>query len=139
MSEQVGSNITQSGFVSEVVDGRIKVSLFRPGACGSCQMKGYCGGENDERQEFEVAASGYKVGDEVQLDMSTTTGLRAVLVAYLLPFAVLLISLIIGLQLGLSETHAGLISLLITGVYYWLLNLMSERIKNHFSIKIQRL
>jgi sigma-E factor negative regulatory protein RseC len=133
------SDITHSGFVSEVADGRVKVSLFRPEACGGCQMKDYCGGDNDERQEFEVTANGYKVGDEVELNMSTATGLRAVLVAYLLPFAVLLVSLVVSLQVGLTEAQAALVSLSITGFYYVILKMMAGSIKDHFSINIQRL
>ncbi|MEQ8714604.1 MAG: SoxR reducing system RseC family protein [Cyclobacteriaceae bacterium] len=139
MPDQLSSDIIHSGFVSEVKPGQVKVSLFRPEACGGCQMKDYCGGDQDERQDFEVVASGYQVGDEVQLQMSATTGLRAVLLAYLVPFAVLLIVLILGLQLGLSETQAGLMSLLTTAAYYGLLKLKSDLIKDHFSIQIQKL
>ncbi|MEQ9301807.1 MAG: SoxR reducing system RseC family protein [Cyclobacteriaceae bacterium] len=139
MAQYNVSDIIHSGFVSEVANGRVKVSLFRPEACGGCQMKDYCGGDNDERQEFEVAANGYQVGDEVQLLMSTSTGLRAVLVAYLVPFAVLLLSLIAGLEMGLTEAEAALVSLSTTGLYYILLKMMSGSIKNHFSINIQKL
>ncbi|MEM8894707.1 MAG: SoxR reducing system RseC family protein [Bacteroidota bacterium] len=132
-------DISHAGFVSEVSQGRVKVSLFRPEACGSCHMKDYCAGDQEERQEFEVNADGYQVGDEVQLHMSTTTGLRAVMVAYILPFVILVSSLIIGLQSGLSENMAGLVSLLLTGLYYLLLRLFSTEIKGHFSIQIQKL
>lgn len=139
MAQDITSNITHSGFVSQVADGHVKVSLFRPEACGGCQMKDYCGGDNDERQEFELVANGYQVGDEVQLLMSTSTGLRAVLVAYLVPFAVLLLSLIIGLEMGLTEAEAALVSLSTTGLYYILLKMISKSIKGHFSISIQKL
>ncbi len=139
MPDQLSNDIIHSGFVSEVKPGHVKVSLFRSEACGGCQMKDYCGGDQDERQDFEVTASGYQVGDEVQLQMSTTTGLKAVVLAYLVPFGVLLVTLILGLQLGLSETQAGLISLLVTAAYYGLLKLKSDLIKDHFSIQIQKL
>lgn len=139
MAQDTTSNIIHSGFVSQVTEGHVKVSLFRKEACGGCQMKDYCGGDNDERQEFEVAASGYQVGDEVQLLMSTSMGFRAVVMAYLMPFAVLLLSLIINLQLGLSEAEAALVSLSTTALYYVILKVMSGSIKNHFSINIQKL
>lgn len=139
MSDQLTSEIRHSGFVSEVMADGVKVSLFRPEACGSCQMKSYCGGDQDERQEFEVTAKGYQVGDEVQLNMTTTTGLKAVLLAYVMPFAMLLLSLIIGLQLGLSEAHAGLISLAVTAAYFGFLKFNTDVIKGHFSIQIHKL
>lgn len=139
MPDQMTSQITHSGFISKVADGRVKVSLFRPEACGSCQMKGYCGGDNDQREDFELSASGYELGDEVQLMMSTDTGLRAVVVAYIVPFFVLMISLITSLQLGLNEGIAALLSLLFTGLYFVTLKVMSGDLKQHFSIKIQKL
>ncbi len=139
MPELDTSEIKHAGFVSEVVDGRVKVSLFRPEACGSCHMKDYCGGDQDERQEFEVAADGYSVGEEVLLHMSTSTGLRAVLLAYIVPFLLLVIVLIASLQLGLSESIAGIVSLLTTATYYMLLKLFATDIKDQFSIQIQKL
>ena len=138
MSDQMTTAISHHGFVSEVVDGRVRVSLFRPEACGSCQMKGYCGGADEHREHFEITASGYEVGDEVQLTMSATTGLRAVVFAYLMPFGILLLVLLAGLQLGLGEGASAVLSLVATGTYYIILKMVSGSIRHYFSIDIRK-
>lgn len=133
------SEITHRGFVSAVADGSVKVSLFRPAACGSCLMKGHCGAEHEHREHFEIEAQGYALGDEVQLTMSTGTGLGAVLVAYIIPFIVLMLALITSLQLALSEGMSAVISLLAVGLYYVILKMASATIRHHFSIHIKKL
>ena len=58
-------------------------------ACASCQSKAGCGmSESQERvMDIPVEAENYHVGEMVEVVMQRNLGLKATLIAYVLPFS----------------------------------------------------
>jgi sigma-E factor negative regulatory protein RseC len=59
--------------------------------------------------------------------------------AYILPFFVILIALIICTIIGLSEALAGIISILTLIPYFTLLYLFKNKLKKEFSFSIKKI
>ncbi len=99
------------------IDGdRIECAIDCGDACGGCKAKSVCsglGGESSNKKILSLISTNpnHKVGDVISVEISTAMGLRAVLLAYMLP-VVLVIGLLLLLQsIGLSELWSGISAL----------------------------
>jgi len=68
--------------------------------------------------------------------MKQSLGTIAVLLGYVFPFLVVLISLILFLQLGLDQGIAGILSILTLVPYYGLLYLLKDFFKKKFQYNL---
>jgi len=134
--------IEHSGIVQAVADGCVRVRITARGACGTCRAREACGmGESAEKiVEVYTARSGeYAAGDSVVVGVARRMGVTAVLLAYALPFA-LLLAVLAGLTAaGAGEGAAALGALGAVALYYGGLCLLRGRIdrKIHFTINKQ--
>ena len=79
----------------------------------------------------------YGVGDEVQVVLKATMGLKAVWLAYFLPLVILL-GVALGLiALGVGEVAAGLAGIGGVALYYLVLWLLRDRLRNEYVFTIQ--
>jgi len=79
----------------------------------------------------------YGVGDEVQVVLKASMGMKAVWLAYVLPLFVLM-AVILGLiALGVGEVVSGLAGLGAVGLYYLGLWLLRDRLRNDYVFTIQ--
>lgn len=121
---------------------RIDVSILSESACATCKVKSACGMSETEEKVVSIFthdAPAYRVGEQVVVSVTRNMGLRAVFLAYVVPFLVLLVSLLVLLEAGLSEAAAGLISLGVLALYYIVLWLMRRRIEREINFNIRKL
>ena len=116
------------------------VAIVASGACHTCRARELCGMSESSEKLIEVRTSDagtYTPGERVVVSEEQTMALRAVLIAYVGAFAVLLLVLIGALACGLSEGLAALASLLGVGGYYGVVYLLRHRIerKIYFAIR----
>ena len=116
------------------------VQIVSHAACSECHAAGVCGLSEYTEKAIEVPASptaSYGVGDEVQVVLKATMGLKAVWLAYFLPLVVLL-GVALGLiALGVPEVAAGLAGLGAVALYYGVLWLLRDRLRNEYVFTIQ--
>ena len=116
------------------------VQIVSHAACSQCHAAGVCGLSEYTEKAIEVPTSpsaAYGVGDEVQVVLKATMGLKAVWLAYFLPLVVLL-GVALGLiALGLSEVVAGLAGIGAVALYYGVLWLLRDRLRNEYVFTIQ--
>lgn len=132
------SQIEHSGIVSGIGDGSITVKITAHPACSSCHASGICNASGSVDKYFELPAQeGINEGQDVRVITSLSTGFRALLLGYLYPLLVLVVSLIVTLAIGINEVWAGLTSLLLTTVYYVVLYRLRGRIEKtiNFTLK----
>lgn len=132
--------VEQSGTVEQISDHNIRVKVHREAACGDCNAKGICFlGEGSER-EFEISrfTPGLKPGDKVDVIISQSMGNKAVFLGYLVPFIILISSLIILNTIGVSELLTGIISLCTIAPYYFLLYLFRNRLRKTFTLSARK-
>lgn len=79
----------------------------------------------------------YEVGDEVEVLLKASMGFKAVWLCYAIPLVVLL-GVILGLMaLGVAEVPAALAGLAAIGLYYLLLYLFRDKLKNEYIFTIK--
>jgi positive regulator of sigma E activity len=134
--------VCHPGVVKEIHKDLIRVSILSQSACGSCRAKGACSlGESTEKMidVFSTTDQSFSVGDEIQLVMNESTGLKALLFGYILPFLFLLIVLFTLSAITGNEKLAGLISVGTLIPYYISLSFFRKYLKKSFSFSIQKL
>lgn len=135
--------VCHPGVVKEIRKDLIRVSILSQSACGSCRAKGACSlGESAEKMIDVFSSSDdqvFTIGEEIQLIMNESTGLKALLFGYILPFLFLLIVLITLSAITGNEKLAGLISVGTLIPYYISLSFFRTYLKKSFSFSIKKL
>ena len=77
------------------------------------------------------------MGDQVEVVLKASMGMKAVWLAYCIPLVVLL-AVILGLMaLGVAEVPAGLAGIAAVALYYLVLWLLRDRLKNEYIFTIK--
>ena len=134
------NEITHRGKIVEITPDFTTIEIIASSACSSCHAKSLCGMSEDQEKLIMLATDPYaahKVGDEVDVCTKLTMGLKAVWISYVIPLAVLMI-LILSLS-GVFETEVfrGLAAIAGVGVYYFIIWLFRDRLKNEFTFYIK--
>lgn len=132
--------IKHPGRVVEVDPKELHVQILSMSACASCHAKGFCSAADMKDKIVDVKNNyedRYKVGDQVTLVLKRTKGSHAVFLGYIMPFLVVLISLIVLVSTTQNEGLAAVISLVWLVPYYAILYLRRDKIKEKFDFKIE--
>ena len=123
------------------IDGHsVFVRMTVNSACSACHAKGVCGASEQTDKIVEVetaAATDFQVGDSVEVAlMQRDMGSTSVVLAYVVPFFVLTAVLLGVLALGLSEGVAVLAAIGGVAIYYIVLHLLRDKVKNEIKFII---
>ena len=130
----MSKTVSHKGVVFAVDGRRLKVQIQSVSACAACHAKGMCTLSDKEEKLIDIespAAVDKKVGDVVTVVVTQQRGMQAVVLAYILPAIVVILSLV-GLLNIVSEPVAIILSLLSLAVYYIILYLFRNRISSKF-------
>ena len=134
-------DIHHSGIISEINNEKILVSIISHSACSSCKVKGMCNVSEMKEKIVEVNHQpeiNYKIGEEVTVLMKKSLGSQAVLLAYVLPFLIMFIVLIVLVNLTENEGISALISIAMLVPYFYVIYLLRDRFKKKFVFVIQK-
>ena len=132
--------IRHSGIVKRIDDDFVYVSIVSQSACASCHARGACNITDLNEEVVEVprgSASGCQVGDRVEVAMRKSLGTRAVMLGYIVPFLLVIATMIVILAVTGREGLAGLLALGVLIPYYLLLYLRRNHLKRTFTFSIQ--
>ena len=133
--------ISHKGRVVSADSKKVSVEIVSESACAACHAAGLCGMSESRKKIVEVPAPAgmeYASGQAVEVCLAPKTGLKAVLLSYVLPVMFVLI-LILSLSLiGLGELAAGVISILGVALYYLVLYLFRDRLAEGYEFFIRR-
>ena len=116
------------------------VLLQTRGACSACHAAGLCWMGEAAEKAVEVPTHpfpSYQVGDEVDVVLTASMGMKAVWIGYFLPLVVLLAVALGLLALGVGDAAAGLSGIGAVGVYYLGLWLLRDRLRQEYVFTIQ--
>ena len=88
-------------------------------------------------QVTTVAILQYGVGDEVEVVLKASMGMKAVWLAYFIPLLVLLAVVLLLSALHVGEVVTGICALVAIGLYYLLLYLFRDKLKNEYIFTIK--
>jgi len=132
--------IKHSGVIKEIDDYQYYVSIVAQSACASCSVKGVCNVSEMKDEIVEVPRNkteNFAIGDKVDILMEKSQGTKAVMLGYIIPFLIVLVTLIVSLNLIGNEGIAGLISVGILVPYYLALYLKRDALKTAFRFRIR--
>lgn len=107
MSQQ----ICHRGIVKSITDDVVTVSIATESSCGSCQAKTICGFTETSDKLIHAHKDDtviVNVGDEVQVTMESSLGTKAVLLVYIAPLVILILSLLVCMQFTTELIAAGI-------------------------------
>ena len=137
------AGVKHLGEVIRIEGDVVAVRMTVNSACSACHAKGVCGAseQTDKIVEVETAdASMYKVGDSVEVALlQRDMGSKSVILAYVVPFFVLTLALVGALLLGASEGVAVLSALVGVALWYGVLYLVRDKVKNRIKFIIIKL
>lgn len=142
MSRQL-DKVEHEGRVVEISEDFISVEIVNKSACAACHAKGVCAASDQKVKVIEVPydlsslAQDYKVGDEVNVVMKGSLGLKAIWVAYVVPLIVLVAAVLVLSLCGCNEVWTGLGSIAAVAVYYCGVFLFRNRLSKIFTFYIE--
>ena len=126
--------VKHCGEVVRIEGHSVFVRMTVNSACSGCHAKVVCGASEtaDKIVEVESAlASDFQIGESVEVALfDNSMGTKSVVLAYVVPFFVLTAVLLGVLALGLSEGVAVLAALGGVAIYYIVLHLLRDKVKN---------
>jgi len=140
-TSKLHENIEHPGIIDKIDNERIWVKIQPQSACGNCHSKSYCGMAESVDKVIEVQnnqpGKSWKQGERVKIALRRSLGYKALFLGYLLPFLILIFSLIITLSIHINEGLAAGISIFLLVPYYSILYYKRDIIRSsfHFFIK----
>ena len=136
-------------------DGTALVRIVQTSACAACKAKAMCASAESAEKEMTVVLLGdgqWAVGDTVEVMVQQKMGWKAVVLAYLLPFFVMLAVMFLGNGLlamgdgatGLlgdeakREAVLGTVALCAMALYYLLLGMFKDKLQKEFSFTARK-
>ena len=140
-------------------DGTALVRIVQTSACAACKAKAMCASAESAEKEMTVtlayphplpegkgvntAHQTYAIGDEVEVMVQQKMGWKAVVLAYLLPFFVMLAVVAVGSGIGnriseIGEEVIGTVALCAMAVYYIVLGLFKDKLQREFSFTARK-
>ena len=134
------NTIKHLGIVENIQGSHLSVRIVQTSACAACSAKGHCSSADSKDKIIDIidtAASSYQVGERVMVVGEMSMGMMAVVLAFIIPFVLLIFSLFLFVALIGNELYAALLSLAILIPYYFILWLNKTRLKQKFSFTIK--
>ena len=133
-------------------DGTVRVRIVQTSACATCKAKSMCASAESKEKEILALFVGekqdIKLGDEVVVMVQQKMGWKAVLLAYVLPFIVMMAVIMLGneaMRLFGNETMGkkgeaiiGTVALCAMGTYYIILGFFKDKIQKEFSFTARK-
>ncbi|MEE1142094.1 MAG: SoxR reducing system RseC family protein [Bacteroidales bacterium] len=133
--------VEQKGIVIKKQEDKLVVKIEQKSTCSSCHARGACTSLDKKDKEIEIKSkdtANYNIGDVVIITISTKLGMKAVLIAFVLPLILIVLALFLSIKIfSLSQSLSALISLLVLSAYYFLLYKQNLFLSKQFNFTIK--
>lgn len=133
--------IRHEGVVTRT-DGRFAhVIIVQTSACSACKARSMCVSSESQEKEMDVVMlEPLQPGDRVEVLVRERLAWKAVLLAYIMPFVVMMaVIAVLDLTTGWSEAVVGTLSLCAIALYYIGLSVFKHRLQKDFSFTARKL
>ena len=136
----MSQKIEHSGKIIHIDEKNVQVSIIQKSACSDCHAKGACSASDMDEKIIDVTTTdtSYKVGDKVLIVGQSSLGFFAVLLAFVIPFLLILLSLFVLRLYTDNEALSGIIALSVLIPYYLILSQFNSKLKNKFQFHIEK-
>lgn len=129
--------VNHEGIVSKISKSTITISLKGNVNCEGCKAQSACGVSDSNDKEIEVLnpIQSFQINEAVEVILKKELGLKAVFWAYVFPFILMAVVLVVTSFL-FEEWVAGLLSLFILLPYYFMLYVLKDSFQKVFQVSI---
>lgn len=134
------NEISHKGVIKSITPELTTVEILSTSACAECHAKGMCGMSESKVKEISVPTDPYsvhEVGDEVQVMLKKSMGLKAVWISYVIPLFILMILILSLSSVNVHEAYVGLGAIAGVALYYLIIYLFRNRLANDFVFYIK--
>lgn len=137
----MADRIRHSGIVDSVGDDCVRVRILQASACASCKVSGYCNASESKEKMVDVYGTTYKgrvnVGDHVVVTASRQVAASALLLAFGVPFVILVVVLF-AVVVATSDEAVGAVAGIASLVpYYFVLYLFRDKMRRKMTFDIE--
>lgn len=132
--------IRHKGKIVEINQEFTTVEIISQSACQECHARGLCGLSEEVVKAIQVPTRGFdtwQVGDEVDVCLRKTMGMKAVWISYVVPLMILMVLVMTMSSLVASEWLVGLIAIAGVAAYYFVIFLLRERLATDYVFYIK--
>lgn len=137
-TEASGNSIEHLGIIREITPGTIRISLLNVSGCATCHTKATCAVSDVDNKIIDVVNTGqhFEKGETVKVILQKSLGPLALFLGYLVPFILLMIVLITAWIISKNEVISGITAILSVAVYYLVLTLFRQKLKDTFTFTL---
>ncbi|MBQ3635618.1 MAG: SoxR reducing system RseC family protein [Bacteroidales bacterium] len=136
----MSQNIEHNGRVVSQEGDCAEVEIVSTSACGSCQAAKLCNAAESKRKlvkTYLVPGQTVALGEEVTIVGEESMGLKAAVLAYVVPLILMLVTLLISHAFSLSDLIGGIAALVVAGIYFVVLRSFRSRLDKTFQFRIK--
>ena len=133
--------IRHEGIVLGIDGEKAHVQIVQTSACSACKARSMCMSSESQQKEMDtVMLEPMQIGDKVEVEVRERLAWKAVLLAYILPFIVMLaIIAVLDFATTWSEAVVGTLSLCGIALYYLGLSVFKDRLQKQFSFTARKI
>lgn len=129
-------SLRHHGIVTGISSRTLSVSIASGADCSGCAVKSVCHPGGKPQDEIIVKAtiprsertSNFHIGDNVEISITTSKRMRAILMALVMPCLLLVCGTFTAIWLGTSQTMAATMGIAVTAIYYIILYICRDRL-----------
>ena len=136
----MNNKIRHSGIIDSIENSTVRVRILQTSACAACKVAAHCNASESKEKLVDVAVadgSVRRVGDTVTVCASRNVVSRAMLLAFALPLALMVATLVTVMLLTGDEGVAGLSSVAVLVPYFLTVWLLRSRIGRQVSFTLE--
>lgn len=133
--------IEHEGIIEKINGNRVTIRILQQSACSECHAKGVCMAADSKEKIIEVSDSTgrFRENERVIIEGKASIGHKAVFWAFVLPLAILILTLILALRLwNFSEMEAAISAMAALIPYYLILYFLRNKMANSFQFSIKK-
>jgi sigma-E factor negative regulatory protein RseC len=130
-----------TGTIVKLHNKTVTVCIEQYAACVSCQTKGACSSAESSTKLIEatIDQGSFKIGETVRIIGKKNFGLKAVLMAFVVPVILMLLVLFLANFLQTDDVIMALGALIILIPYYSILFLLHNKLKKQFMFYVEKM
>lgn len=132
------NTIEHLGIIISIDNNVAHVKIEQTSACASCHVKTMCGASEKSEKiiDANIISSDLKVGDTVTVIGQKSLGFKAIILAYILPFVLIVAILFVTNIFTTNELVIGTCALASLIPYFVVLRLMRNKIQAKFQFYV---
>ena len=133
--------IRHEGIVLRTEGNTARVEIVQTSACSACKARSMCMSSESQQKEMDaVMLEPMAAGDRVEVEVRERLAWKAILLAYILPFVVMMaVIAILNFTTAWSEAVIGTLSLCAIALYYIILGAFRNRLQKQFTFTARKI